>query len=503
VSGRLIVRLSARQRFRRDLELPVLVGITALFLLPHGGLAQGGTLALASKVRLLSCEPSSVPCFRLRFNIVNAQGAPLAVPLPAANKLAGNFRILADNQVLTPFFATALEQRQQPAPTRTVLFLIDVSGSMNKRLSTGQTRFEAAQDALREFLRGFRKGDHVAIAPFQSRQVREAIDSASFATSPQDVQEEIESLPAPEPRNNTALYSAFELGLDKLLSAMPGSRGSSLFQLYVLTDGENDVGNPGDDPGLLAGDDGLNVAASKVRADTAIQVNAIGFGDPREVDEAALKDITNRFRMFTDAAALKQFFQPPPPAPPVSEGLQVTFRSPWPDRAWLAGRTVHLRASMHLAGGSLESDDIVWAAPEIGQPLFEGKCQTEEESALLNGGAAVAAVGWASLLRPIVVFVVLGVAILLLWFTLPRLAWPEEYVGTFHPQGSVRWTPATAPVPGAVRGPERSAPPGFQAGPERVAAPHRAPADATAVFPVNRIGTRTRLELKKAAEHDR
>jgi hypothetical protein len=497
------VRLSARRRFRRDLELPGLIGIAALFLLPHGGLAQGGTLVLASKVRLLSCEPSSVPCFRLRFNIVNAQRAPLGVPLPAASKLAGDFRILADNQILTPFFATALEQRQQPAPTRTVLFLIDVSGSMNKRLSTGQTRFEAAKDALMEFLRGFRKGDHVAIAPFQSRHVREAIDSARFATSPLDVQEEIESLPPPEPRNNTALYSAFQLGLDKLLSAIPSSRGSSLFQLYVLTDGENDVGNPGDDPDLLTGDDGLNAAASKVRADTEIQVNAIGFGDPREVDEAALKEITNRFRMFTDGAALKQFFQPPPPAPPVSEALQVTFKSPWPDRAWLAGRTLHLHASMHLAGGSLESDDIVWAAPEIGQPLFEGKCQTEEETALLNGGAAVAAVGWASMLRPIVVFAVLGVAILFLWFSLPRVVWPQEYAGTFHPQGGVRWTPATVPVPRSVPGPGRPAPPGFQAVPERATAPHRAPADATAVFPVNRMGTRTRLELRKAAEDDR
>ncbi|MFZ0964830.1 MAG: vWA domain-containing protein [Terriglobia bacterium] len=428
---------------------------------------------------------------------------PIAVPLPPDNELTNSIRVIVEDQGATPFFVASFGQTRPQIPTRTALFLIDTSGSMNKRLDTGETRFEAAKEALEEYLQGFQEGDAVAIAAFQSRHVQDGIVSAKFATSREEARRQIEDLPAPEARNNTALYSAFDLGLEKLMSVPRNNPESSDLQLYVLTDGENDVGNPGDDPGLLAGDDGRKTLESKVRAYSHIQVNAIGFGDPREVDEAALKEITNRYHMFTGAADLKRFFKPPEPALPISKGLQVTFKSPWSDRAWLAARTLHVRVSMQLPGGAtLASDDITWSAPSIGQPLYEGKCETVEENALLNGGSAIAPAGWTPILRPVGVFALLAVAILLLWFWVPRLVWPEAYGGGFQPPQVARWTPATRAIPQAVPVAKRPAPPGFQQDREAAGSPQRAPADATRVIPVNRMGTRTRLELRRAAKDD-
>ena len=499
-----MVQLSAQIRSRRCVRQRRLMATAALFFLAVRAHAQTGKLVPDDKARLLSCEASSTPSFRLQFNVVDPGGAPTAVALPSNSDLASSLHIIIDAHELTPFFAAPLGQTQSRAPTRTTLFLIDVSGSMNKRLDTGQTRFEAAKDALRTFLRGLRKGDQVAVVPFQSHRVRETIDSAAFVASPEEASQQVDDLPAPEARNNTALYSAFDLGLDKLKILMEADRGSSEFQLYVLTDGENDVGNPGDDPGLLSGDDGLKVVASKVRSYARIQVNAVGFGDPREVDEAALKEITNRFHMFTDATGLNQFFRPPAARPPVSQGIRATVLSPWPDRAWLAARTVHFRASLLLpTGQALESEDATWSAPEVGTPMFEGKCDPGEESALIEGNNLSTIAAWPSIIRPVIVFMGLASALLVLWFWVPRLVWQEQYSGTYQPRRDARWAPPTVAIPGPVQAARGPAPPGFEQEQDRARAPQRAPADATMVLPINKMGTRTRLELKRAVDDER
>ena len=63
--------------------------------------------------------------------------------------------------------------------------LIDISGSMNRPVATGQTRFEAAKAAISSFLEGFQDGvDRVAVVPFESHHVESTIRSARFATTP-------------------------------------------------------------------------------------------------------------------------------------------------------------------------------------------------------------------------------------------------------------------------------------------------------------------------------
>src|SRR5882724_12452453 len=111
--------------------------------------AQSGKLDFADKIRLVSCEPSTgKPCFRVKFNVVDAQGSPLNINLPPNKDLRGKLKVYLDNQEIDPFFAVAQSGDTQAVRGRIALILVDISGSMNHILPSGRTRFETAQAAL-------------------------------------------------------------------------------------------------------------------------------------------------------------------------------------------------------------------------------------------------------------------------------------------------------------------------------------------------------------------
>ncbi len=176
--------------------------------------AQGQTahLEFSDKLRLVNCEPtSSTPCFRIRANIVDAQGAPISPALPPPAQLAKNLTLHADDLEVTPFYAVAGSSGATVARSRIALILIDISGSMNEPMGTGQSRFAAATSAALQFLDGFENGtDRVAIVPFESHQVIQTVRSAKFASTVEEARQQVRSLPAPQPRNNTALFSAVD-----------------------------------------------------------------------------------------------------------------------------------------------------------------------------------------------------------------------------------------------------------------------------------------------------
>jgi hypothetical protein len=51
-------------------------------------------------------------------------------------------------------FAVAQSGDTQAVRGRIALILVDISGSMNQRMRSGQTRFETAKAALAQFLQG-------------------------------------------------------------------------------------------------------------------------------------------------------------------------------------------------------------------------------------------------------------------------------------------------------------------------------------------------------------
>lgn len=445
--------------------------------------AQSGRLDFADRIRLVNCDPStSKPCFRAAFNSVDAQGSPLDLNLPPAKDLHRQMKIKLDNQEIDPFFAVSQAGQTKAARGRVALILVDISGSMNNKLPSGSTRFETAQQALQQFLDGFDSSvDRVAIVPFESHNVAPQIQAAQFATNKTGALLQIQALTTPQPRNNTALYSAVVLGLQVLAQQAQNVPGSPETLLIVMTDGKNEV-YKGDDPGLLDGPSGLQQASSAVQS-SGTQVIGIGFGDSAGIDTAALRQLSTKLYMADNLDRLKQAFS-------FARTLQTnrivaTFAAPVDDRSSLEGRTYHVSATLNLPDGQrLESGEKIWSAPEMSVPSFDGKCDTDELKAALQ--IVPSSTNWLTMLRPVLVFFGLGTFLLVLWFWVPRLVWPEQYIGTFTTQGggSMRWTDRSQvwSKSRAAARPSRPAPPGFETRKEGVAPP-RVPGERTVVQP--------------------
>jgi von Willebrand factor type A domain len=460
-----------------------ITGVFALSLLNPIALAgQSGRLDFADRIRLVSCDPStSKPCFRAAFNSVDAQGAPVDLNFAPGKDLHGQIKIILENQEIDPFFAISQTGNSKAPRGRLALILVDVSGSMNLRLPSGSTRFQTAQQALNQFLEGFDSSvDRVAIVPFESHNVARQIQAAQFATNKAGALQQTQALVKPQPKNNTALYSAVVLAL-QVLAREAGSGGSSPETLLiVMTDGKNEV-YKGDDDGLLDGPSGLQQASAAVQA-SGSQVIGIGFGDPASIDAAALRQLSTKFYMADSLDRLKEAFT-------FARTLQtnrivVTFAAPVDDRTSLEGKTYHVNAVLNLPDGKrLESGEKIWAAPEMSVPSYDGRCDTAELKAALQIPTSG---NWLSLLRPVLVFLGLGTLLLVAWFWVPRLVWPEQYIGTFTTQGggSMRWA-SNSEVWSKSRAarPSRPAPPGFETRKRGAAPPPRVPGERTVVQP--------------------
>src|SRR5262245_13965735 len=82
-----------------------------------------------------------------------------------------------------------------------LMMLFDLSGSMITGNLGSRTRLEAAKAAGMVLLDNFRSGDRIAIAPFESHDVRTKIENAPFAESREDAQGQVEGLAARRCRN--------------------------------------------------------------------------------------------------------------------------------------------------------------------------------------------------------------------------------------------------------------------------------------------------------------
>src|SRR6266700_544600 len=453
-------------------------------------LAQDGPhLNFADQVQLVDCQPvSSVPCFTASFNTVRNNNVPYSVDFPNARLLLSGLTIAADGLPVKVFYASAGSSTKS-VRGRVALVLVDISGSMARKLPTGETRFQAARSALTQFLDNFQDGvDEVAILPFESHGVASTIRAASFAHTKDDALTQVKSIPEPQGHNNTALFSAVSVGLDVLNdhvhSLQNGNTVAPETMLVVMTDGKNEV-LAGDDPDLLSGPEGLEQVSHKVST-SHVQVIGIGFGESNEIDRTALERIsTEQPYMASDADSLKRIFEFTRKL--MVDRIQVAFLSPWLDRASLAGKTISFKASLVLANGTnLSSNEAVFGTPQMGLPLFSGKADVDELAAL-NLQMKSNEVGWLTLLRPVFVFLGLGGMLMIAWFWVPRLVWPGQYIGSIdmsRPAG--KWAPPSRPGQRPAQAVAKNMPPGFELG--KAGPGQRTPQDATVVQPSSETG---------------
>jgi Ca-activated chloride channel family protein len=443
---------------------------SALTLFVGSAIAQSERLQQADKVHMLQSKDSSnKPFFQIRLSIPEG--------IPKLKSPVNSIEILEGDHAYKPFYVKlgqeTLGVTAAPKNKRFALLLLDVSGSMLEHLASGQSKFDAAKAAAKQFLNGFEPGiDNIAVVPFESRQVVPKVQQAVFATDVQSVRAQIDNLAKPDRKGNTGLYTAIGSALD-VLNAKKTEDISRSAMLLVLTDGMNDVHpEKGDDPGLLGGEPGLIKVAGAARS-SGFTVVTIGFGDtPLSIDTAALRRIASPEHYWSaeNLQNLAQIFRREKEA--LINQFDVTFATNWNDNRSLMGRDIQFLVRMKADDGrSFESDPIAFSTPETSPPPFDGLLSTDEEEAWIRRPVDSKQKEEVRsledvLLSRLIIMAGLSLSLAALWFGLPRMMWPESYLRSVaatylpplnNPMGQVRGSLPNVPRPTVAR-PEGSRP---------------------------------------------
>jgi Mg-chelatase subunit ChlD len=391
---------------------------------------QPPQLRLAGPVHMLQREPGeSMPFFRMDLTIVDAHQAPIGVEWPKGREgLKDAIAIdVKGHSPVHPFYVESPQATATPeAVGRQMMLVVDISGSMTRRLGDRRSKYEAAKEAINRFLQHFRDGvDQIAIVPFESHQVAERIKAGRFVSTKAEARKQIEELPRPREHHNTALYSATMAGLE-VLEGRKAAHPSQQLQLIMLTDGKNDV-SFGDDPGLLDGSRGLDAVVLKAR-EVGIPIYTVGFGKPRDLDEDSLRAMAwpNASHYFPapDAERLEQAlgaFKVMPRG--LVDRLRITFATGHQDWSTLKGLTFTVRFK-RPDGGWIESAEIPWFCRPMTACPPEGTLTAAEIKALLEDGSIGNGKTYLGVvLRRLGIFALFSGGLAALWFIPGRLLW--------------------------------------------------------------------------------
>ncbi|UOQ87594.1 substrate-binding and VWA domain-containing protein [Agromyces endophyticus] len=165
-----------------------------------------------------------------------------------------------------------------------VLFLVDVSGSMEEKIPTGQTKLAAAKEAIEKSLGHFTKGDNIGLAAFS------AVDDgpvtpglvSPVADARTDRTKFLDALGALKPIEFTPLYSAVDTFAKEQADAWDPERINAI---VVLSDGQNETLGPSkvSKKQLLSNLEGLH-------DDTPVLVFTLAYG--ANADTATLREIS-------------------------------------------------------------------------------------------------------------------------------------------------------------------------------------------------------------------
>jgi hypothetical protein len=188
-------------------------------------------------VTMLDCAPVSArPCFRAAVRF----GAAMPV---SEGLLMSNTGVEFDGLPAKLFYLSTRDQGSGRKP-RTVLVLLDISGSMNTRMSNGASRHEVSKQAVDRFVGSLDPDiDKVAVVPFDNHNVLARIREARFVPGGEESRSLVAGIPPPG--GDTALYAAIYYSID-LLEQQRHADASRDYQLIVITDGKDDLGRDAD-----------------------------------------------------------------------------------------------------------------------------------------------------------------------------------------------------------------------------------------------------------------
>jgi Ca-activated chloride channel family protein len=321
-----------------------------------------------------------------------------------------------------------------------VMMLFDLSGSMIAGNLGGRSRLEAAKDAARVLVDRFRQGDKIAIAPFESHDVKAKIEGAVFAETPEGAEAQIDRLQARRD-GNTALYSATIFALNRL-QRLKKRNPDRQYMLVILTDGKNDV-REGDDPEALQRKDDLDGVIEKLN-ETNIQTFTIGVGDG--IDAGALREMVfprenkEQYSSADDTQSLARFLAGAKQS--LAEQIGILFFTRRRDYHEL--KSINFKVQIETLDGKILQGVIPWncraaagCAPDRTMEREEMRLVTERADAPQPPGAQ-----WKELLWLLARFAIALAILAGLWWGIPKILWPVTPLPQIPGRGGARLPPS-------------------------------------------------------------
>jgi Mg-chelatase subunit ChlD len=405
-------------------------GISLWTLLLAGAAAAQPAPMTVESVQMLDCEPVSTrPCFRAK---VNFGAAVRNIP---DDLLRAKTAVDFDGKRVLPFYISTQDRAASGRKPRTALILLDISGSMTTRMSNGATRIEVAKVAVDRFVSSLDPElDEVAVAPFDNHGVIPGIQRARFVAGGEAARGLVAAIP--NPRGDTALYAAIFYGIEALELRQRRDSGRE-YQLITITDGKDDLGR---DPDRELRERPISietVAAKADRSSVGVYLIGIGGGEPDTGMLAPLEMISiHHAHMVQEPDELMEVLARARPA--LATRMLVSFLSPYATAGQLEGRNHQVRVTIGQAPEQVNASGS-WAPPEaMISPQAREECSPAEKQALIKAGPP--ADEYTAVIRPLATAVVFACILLLCWFAMPRLIWPEQYAAELpRVDGGSRW----------------------------------------------------------------
>ncbi|MFC2173195.1 VWA domain-containing protein [Acidobacteriota bacterium] len=452
------------------------------------------TLTPTEKVMMLRWETmDETPYYRIKLDVMDPSGDPVNIDtqgyenkafkyveiLDVSDEVVRDFKLMGadvDTEALIGrgkakrfitldalFPGATGETKRIPNET---LLLFDTSGSMNIKMSQfdDRRRFDVAKEAVKKLLeREFEDGvDSIAIAPFESHEVKTTIDQADFTTSKYQAIRTIDSfrLEGDKSKRNTALYCAAAHALDKLKKRRDANQSRN-YALIIMTDGKNEIWvAERDSRGRMHYDDPVCVPDTLKSfiddADrTKIQIFTVGFGPGS--DEVALrqmrwpKDIMSNFILARGADDLKIAFKTIRTMQ--ARTIQVIFKTDDNDFARIKEKNFIVRLKSPEDKIIAQSGILEWHSKSVTAGSFDGDLSDEEKKRIKeNEGGTGRRDGDIGIRRFVIkrllILVLFSAIIAIFWVGVPMFVFPR----VVKPKGAKGWAGMAQGYGGAAGG---------------------------------------------------
>lgn len=359
-------------------------------------------------LRLVRCAPKlDEPCLQAHVPL-DAHSLNVMSKLDSAAEAHAWTGDLAGRMLVGPVVSTS----RAIVPPLRLLVLLDRSGSMRGE-GIAYTRI-----TLRNFIQDFDSNSvRVAVAGFESHNVTQTIGAARFVT-PAQAAEQLARLQTPDPRANTALYTALVSG-SELVASATGAAAGTQGAILLVTDGRNEVGFPGDDPNLLAGAAGLRAAKTAIAAShqkiwimgvghlIAADTLAMLVGDNGSVTVANLDPNVMAERLAGVSRELRG-------SRDLIFGMAAGTEATLARTAW--GGT----AVVSSAGRQLTVRPLSWRPPLFAMPTYQGVALASALTPILRDALGTGSAGGSMRWAMALFLALAGVAA---WLLIPRLVW--------------------------------------------------------------------------------